>query len=473
MTALPFTRGLLRRVAVAGVSTAALALAGLSAPPAAVAQSTPPAPSDADRGLFGDSDPTYDGVWRQSVALLAQDAVGYAPADRAVEWLLGQQCDDGSFLAYRADVTKPCGDVTAADTNATGLAVQALVALGGHEQAVDAALTWLRGVQNEDGGWAYNPGGASDANSTAIVVGALVAAGQNPAEVVRDGATPYDALSGLQLGCEAGEELRGAFAWQPDPETGELFANDAATVDALLAAYGSGLLVDAERAAEAGSSAATPPPCDGDEPAEGGESGGSAGSGEDGDASGGDAVDPAAVAAAGAAYLGAVLGDNEEHLVTLTGEGAEVPDHGATARAVIALAAGGRSDAAAGPLAWLQENLGSWQGYGESPAALGTLILAVRAAGAAPEDFGGADLVTALGALGPTADDAVPGDGEGADASDGGAGALPWIVGGVVVAAAVVAAVVLVRRRTAGDDGGDRVDGGDRDGADGRGGEAA
>ena len=30
--------------------------------------------------LYGTTDPTYDGVWRQSLAMLAQDTVGVKPA---------------------------------------------------------------------------------------------------------------------------------------------------------------------------------------------------------------------------------------------------------------------------------------------------------------------------------------------------------------------------------------------------------
>jgi hypothetical protein len=453
---------LARALGLALSLASAAALCAAAAPPAAAESPTPPGD---EQGLFGETDPSADGVWRQSVALLAQHAVGQDPAGGAVGWLLGQQCEDGSFLAYRADINQPCADVTAADINATALAVQALAPLGDDQGgAVGDALAWLRGMQNEDGGWAYSPGGASDANSTAVVIGAFAAAGEDPAAVLREGASPYDALSGMQLGCDVEEEQRGAFAWQPDPETGELFANDAATVDAVVAAYGSGLLIDPERAAEA--SPYAPPSCDatGEETGDANEAEGT------GNAESAEAAAAAEAGAAGAAYLAGALEANDQHLVLLTQDGEEQPDFGSTADAVLALAAAGDQEAAQGPLGWLQENLASWPGYADSPAALGTLVLAAHAAGASPEDFGGTDLVAALNLLDPTRNDAAAGDGSGEEATgeDDGAGALPWLLalGAVLVVVAVVA--VVRRSRDAGEasasadqDGGDAPDAAD------------
>jgi hypothetical protein len=430
--------GPLRRSALALTLSLSLALASaaaLAATASPASAQSPTWPGD-EQGLFGESDPTADGVWRQSLALLGLNAAGLDPADATIGWLQGQQCGDGSFLSYRADIGQPCTDVTAADTNATALAVQALAGLGEAPGAVDKALTWLRDVQNEDGGWSFSPGGASDANSTAVVIGAFAAAGEDPAEVTRDGASPYDALTALQLDCEvAEEEQRGAFAWQPDAETGELFANDAATVDAVLAAYGSGLLVDPDQAAA--TEPVTPPSCDGTD-----EEATDTDSGTDADAA-------AQAGAAGAAYLAGVLEENDQHVVMLTQDGEEQADYGSTADAVLALVAAGDAEAAQGPLGWLEENHTSWTGYADSPAVLGTLVLAAHAGGASPEDFGGTDLVAALNLLSP-ADEAEAGDGEGEEsADDDGAGPLLWLLAaGAVLLVAIVLLVVRRRSRT-------------------------
>ena len=108
--------------AAAVLSTAATGTASAAPAPSASAAALPP-------GLYGKSDPTYDGVWRQSLAFLAQRATGYQPADQAVDWLLGQQCADGSFASYRPDTTQPCDATTMRDSNATAVALQALGAV--------------------------------------------------------------------------------------------------------------------------------------------------------------------------------------------------------------------------------------------------------------------------------------------------------------------------------------------------------
>ncbi len=449
-----------------------MALAGGAALLAALTGLAPQAASAADQvpdGLFGSGDPQADGVWRQSIALLAQHAVGATPADEAVEWLAGQQCADGSFLGYRADPSVPCEDVSAADSNATALAAQALAALGGHDDAVDAALTWLTGVQNADGGWSYNPGMASDTNSTAVVIGAFVSAGEDPAEVVRDDHSPYDALGALQLGCDAAEDQRGSFAWQPDAETGALTGNASATADAVLALYGAGLLVspDAEEAApaealdcgtqEEDDTSGTETGDTGTEDTEGGDT-------EEGTPTDG-ATDPAdgtaeevpahiTAASAGSAQLTALLTANDQHLVsTLPGSAdAEQPDYGTTVKTVLALAAGGHRDAAGAPLTWLRENAAAWPDLQASPSALGLLILAAHATDTSATDFGGTDLVAALNELGPTPESgAASGDEE--EDSDTLATVIGGIVGAVVVLGLLAVAGGVVRRRRSHEDG--------------------
>ena len=41
----------------------------------------------ADGGLYGKGDPTYDGVYRQSLSILALEATGRAVPKRALKWL--------------------------------------------------------------------------------------------------------------------------------------------------------------------------------------------------------------------------------------------------------------------------------------------------------------------------------------------------------------------------------------------------
>ncbi len=162
---------LIRRRLAAVVACAAVAAAPLvSAPPASAAPSS-------TAGLFGEADPTYDGVYRQSMALLGLSAAKAAVPATAIGWLTAQQCSDGSFQAYRADLSVPCAApdpdaFTGPDSNSTALAATALRAVG-RAAAADRAVTALRSRQNADGGWGYTLGGASDVNSTGLVLAAL------------------------------------------------------------------------------------------------------------------------------------------------------------------------------------------------------------------------------------------------------------------------------------------------------------
>ncbi|MGW6861975.1 prenyltransferase/squalene oxidase repeat-containing protein [Streptomyces xanthophaeus] len=365
-----------RRSAAALAASAVLCV---GAAPAALADTAPPvspsAPPVIPSGLFGKNDPTYDGVWRQSVALLAQHTVGLKPAQEAVDWLTGQQCENGGFASFRADAAAACDATTMYDTNATAVAVQAMKALGSQDAAVKKAVDWLKTVQNEDGGWAYVPGSPSEANSTALVISALSVAGEKPAEIKsKAGKSAYEGLLPFQLGCTAEPAAdRGAFAYQP--VDGKLHANADATAAAALAGLGKGSVVvpsgtDTPAAALACPAGATAP-----------------------------AADPAAAAQGAAGYLAEAL-KKDGHLTAVTpGADQPTPDTGNTADAVIALAAAGHKQSAAGALEWLKANSAEWSKG--SPAGLGTLILAAHATGTDPKAFGGTDLVSALNATGP------------------------------------------------------------------------
>lgn len=360
-----------RRSAAALAASAVLCV---GAAPAALADTAPPSPSAppvVPSGLFGKADPTYDGVWRQSIALLAQRTAGEKPAAQAVAWLTGQQCAGGGFASFRADASKACDATTVYDTNATAIAVQALKALGGQDAAVKKGVDWLKSVQNEDGGWAYVPGSPSEGSSTSIVTSALAVAGEKPAEVrSKAGKSAYDGLLAFQLSCSAEPAAdRGAFGYQA--ADGKLPANADATAAAVLAGLGKGAVV--EPASTDTPAAALPCPAG--------------------------AADPAGAAQGAAGYLAEAL-KKDGHLTAVT-PGADQPtaDTGNTADAVIALAAAGHRQAAAGALEWLKNNSADWSKG--NPAALGTLVLVAHATGTDPKAFGSTDLVGALNATGP------------------------------------------------------------------------
>ncbi len=405
---------------------AAVAVIGAAAAPAAAADSSPSpssSPSEAPlpSALYGDSDPQYDGVWRQSLALLAQHTAGVEPPKSAIDWLTGQQCADGSFAPYRADPAKACDDKTMVDTNQTAAAVQALAALGGHDDVTKKAVGWLKSVQNEDGGWGYTAGGASDTNSTSVVIGALAAAGEQPAEVTKNGKSPQDALLTLELPCEG--DGGGAFAFQPDKK-GKLIANADATAAGVLGALGAGL-------------AAEP---------------GKGGAGQDDaakDGAGGceKAKTPEQAAANGAAYLTDALA-KDGHLVSALPGAEDQPDYGNTADAVVALAAQGATEQAGKSLAWLQKNAGDWAEQ-SGPAAYAQLIFAAHATGADPRAFGGTDLVRQLTATGPAAEKTTRAakDEEQKNESDSGSMGVWWVVGVCLVAGIGIGFLISGRRK--------------------------
>ncbi|MFF0015138.1 prenyltransferase/squalene oxidase repeat-containing protein [Streptomyces sp. NPDC005374] len=384
---------------------AATVVIGTAAPAVAASPSPVPVPS----GLYGSTDPTYDGVWRQSLALIALHRVGVGPAAAAVGWLAGQQCASGAFAAYRADPAKACDAKVMVDTNSTAAAVQALSALGGHDPAVSKAVTWLKSVQNKDGGWGYTPGGASDANSTSVVIGALNATGADPAEVLKDGKSPYEALLKLSLPCADG----GAFAYQPDKK-GRLTANADATAAAVVGALGLGM-------ASAKPGTATDLTCaDAARPT------------------------PEQAAANGAAYLARTVA-KEGYLKSVLPGAEDQPDYGNTADAVVALAARGGTAAAAGPLHWLERNSAKWAEQ-SGPAAYAQLILAARVGGADPRDFGGTDLVKQLTATGPTPAPA-PTPTPAAKSQDDSGTSVWWMVGAGLAAGAGIGFLLSNRNK--------------------------
>lgn len=378
---------------------AAVAVFGSAAAPAAFADTASPSPSaKLPSGLYGDADPKFDGVFRQSYALLAQDSAGVKPAAQSVDWLTGQQCTNGGYAAYRADAGEPCDSKTTFDSNATASAVQALAALGGQKKAVGKSVGWLKSVQNQDGGWGYSPGMKSDANSTGIVIGALAAAGEKPQSVKsQDGKSPYDALPALSMSCD---KDGGAFGLA-DVKSGKLSPNADATAAGVLGAHGTGLVVDAAKKKEAA------PKCAKADTAE-------------------------QAASNGTGYLLKTLSKDDDHLMSSMPGAKNMPDLGNTADSVLALAAAGQPEQAKKSAQWLSKNSAQWAEK-SGPAAYAQLIFAAHAAGMDPRDFGGTDLVKQLNAQGPAPQATEKAADEKKDSDDGGV-SIWWIIGVGMVA---------------------------------------
>lgn len=201
--------------------------------------------SGRDKGLFGAADPKYDGASRQGLALAALAAAKVPSSNKtvaaALTWLTRQQCANGLFVSYRTSVSSPCpaanpSTFTGPDTNSTGLAVQGLAAYGKRPRQW-TVLSSLAAVQSADGGFSFvaAPGQASDPNSTALTIQAILAERGDPSTARwREGhQSPYAALAAYQLGCAAAPADRGAFFFP-----GSSGPNVLATVQAVPAAAG-------------------------------------------------------------------------------------------------------------------------------------------------------------------------------------------------------------------------------------------
>ncbi len=128
-------------------------------------------------------------------AVFALRAVGHSASDPAVRaagaWIARQQDPDGGFSF---DVRGAASDV-----DDTAAALQALVDAGIRSGAgVEHAVAFLLRAQNLDGGFPEQPGGESNAQSTAWAVQGLTATGRNVEEIHRDGSrSPLGYLQSL------------------------------------------------------------------------------------------------------------------------------------------------------------------------------------------------------------------------------------------------------------------------------------
>lgn len=353
------TRAQPASVAVAPVGTAAAALTattgGRTGRPTATR-------ATGDAGLFGVQDPTYDGVYRQGLAILGLRAARRSVPTDALTWLQRQQCPDGGFAAYRAPGSAcPATDTaafTGEDTNSTATAAMALLATG-RRTAATRALAWLRALQNRDGGWGYLRGVASDANSTGLVLAAFRKAGVSPNAVRRNGRTGPMLLRSLQLRCAASATARGALTYQRTP-------NPLATAQGALGLAGTLPVARPARLAVAPTMRCR------------------------------NGVATLSTAGAGAGWLARTLLAGKGALPNAFGPGS---DWNATAWAVLGLTASrsGRTAVTTATNA-LARNVSAFavKDRAGRPAAYGMLLLVAGATGRNPRAFGGTDLVSAL-----------------------------------------------------------------------------
>lgn len=330
----------------ASAASVALAVGAVSTLPAHAAPS-------ATTGLYGTADPTYNGVTRQSLAIMGLLSNGITPPAAAITWLTRQQCADGSFQAFRPDLAVPCAapdpvTFSGPDTNQTAVAAAAL-ALAGRQESARRAVVWLNAVQSADGGWPYYPGGESDANSTSLAIVALRNVQPQDRSARVPNAVAY--LGRIQIPC--GQPNGGALPYQAGGVASQL-----ASSEAMAGIVGTFPVVQ-------DTTLTRNPRCTG-------------------------SVEK---------RLASHLATEITRSGTLTSDFGTGADYGSTARSIIGLNAlgVGKAAVARGSRA-LQSNARAYalpNGVAD-PGALGLLMLAADATGANPRSYGGVNLVRTL-----------------------------------------------------------------------------
>ena len=157
------------------------------------------------------SDPTkladFSNTFGQSFALIGLDRAGEPVSDAARTYLLTQQCPGGGFQLYMSDAG--CTSDDSADPDATAMAVQALIAVGGAASAAGEGLNYLASRQDTSGGvGGGGPTSGVNANSTGLAGQAFLAGGRTS-----QARAAVTFLTGLQYGCDFPVALRGGIAY--------------------------------------------------------------------------------------------------------------------------------------------------------------------------------------------------------------------------------------------------------------------
>lgn len=340
----------------AGTAAALLGAAALSGSPAGAA---------GDPGLFGSQDPTYDGVYRQGLAITGLVAVKRSVPSPAIDWLLDQQCRSGAFTAYRADTSVACAapdpvNYTGQDTNSTSMGAMALRAVGRFPE-YQRAVAYLRKQQNPDGGFPWFRGGASDSNSTGLALAAFNGVAKSKG-LRKQVARAESFLADAQLRCDAPAAERGLMSFDPAV---------ARTPDSLASAQvaiGTTTSLPAFRSGQKGAAMRCAPD--------------------------GTLRSPRKVSAYVLYALAAQLRGNGGLIPSFAGSG---PDVSASAEAVVALAAARYQPAVvATSLTALKGEAKSYTENGTNPGATGTLLLTAGRTNSSPTAFGGVNLVRGL-----------------------------------------------------------------------------
>jgi hypothetical protein len=174
-------------------------------------------------------------VFDESLAILAIESAGITPSGKAIGWLEDGQCPDGGWQydvpydpgtedADCLSVSDPGSDYFQADTNTTSYAVQAIEANDPSTVFPASPFAFFSTMRDATHhGWGYTTGyTTTDANSTALVIQAYVAAGR----LIPSGG--LDAIRALQ------HKRCGAFSYTWNPDGTRTAADIGATIGAVL-----------------------------------------------------------------------------------------------------------------------------------------------------------------------------------------------------------------------------------------------
>ena len=199
----------------------------------------------APSGRLSDTPTDFSNAIGQSLGVIALVRAG-EDASAAAAFLAGSQCPDGGF-AFEFG-SSPC----ASEPDATGFAVQALLAAGGAgkygtvglDDIASRALDYLESVQRDGGGFGgIGPTLPTNANSTAVAAQALRAGGRDDAA---DAAVGY--LLSLQVGCAGPAGQRGAVTYDGNGFTADTAVRSTAQAVPALAGVA---LIDVDNAGDA------------------------------------------------------------------------------------------------------------------------------------------------------------------------------------------------------------------------------
>lgn len=139
-----------------------------------------------------------DGSYEKQVnltafAILAQRAAGVDGANfgKPASWLRSIQNRNGGWGSVSGVESEP---------DSTGAVMQALAVAPGGSNQVDRAVHWLAHSQHGDGGWSLTTGVSSNSQSASWALQGLAAANRSPGAVEENGSSGFDYLAARQSG---------------------------------------------------------------------------------------------------------------------------------------------------------------------------------------------------------------------------------------------------------------------------------